>query len=118
MNSRRKNVTQPGTIPCCLICSALIKNLCNMPKLPKNEVLALFDVDGTLTPSRLPISSHIEEFMEKRLKPNVSVGLVSGSDLKKVAEQMRGTPEEVVGRFDFVFSENGLVAHKTHALTQ
>jgi len=83
-----------------------------MPKLPKSEVLALFDVDGTLTPSRLPIGSHIEEFLEKKLMPNVSVGLVSGSDLKKVAEQMRGTPEEVVRRFDFVFSENGLVAHK------
>ena len=83
-----------------------------MPKLPKNEVLALFDVDGTLTPSRLPIGSHIEEFINGKLMPNVSVGLVSGSDLKKVAEQMRGTPEEVTRRFEFVFSENGLVAHK------
>ena len=44
------------------------------------------------------------------------VGLVSGSDLAKVSEQMGGSEDEVVKRFDFVFPENGLVAYKSGEL--
>ena len=42
--------------------------------------------------------------------PNATVGLVGGSDLMKIAEQMKGT--DVVSKFDYFFSENGLVAYK------
>ena len=35
---------------------------------------------------------------------------MGGSDLRKIAEQMKG--EDVVNKFDFFFSENGLVAYK------
>jgi phosphomannomutase len=80
--------------------------------LSKEKVLVLFDVDGTLTPSRELISPEVEAFLEGQLKPVVTVGLVSGSDLKKVAEQMGGSSEDLIRRFEFVFSENGLVAHK------
>ncbi|VAH54542.1 unnamed protein product [Triticum turgidum subsp. durum] len=55
-------------------------------------VLALFDVDGTLTAPRKEVTPEMLEFM-KRLREIVTVGVVGGSDLVKI-------------------SENGLVAHK------
>ena len=82
----------------------------------RQETLVLFDVDGTLTPSRLKIKPEIEDFILNKLKPIVTVGLVGGSDLPKIAEQMGG--EEVLNKFDFVFSENGLVAHKAGKLLE
>ncbi|GAB4816304.1 hypothetical protein N2152v2_003350 [Parachlorella kessleri] len=57
------------------------------------KVLALFDVDGTLTAPRKVIS----------------IGTVGGSDLVKQMEQLGS---DVLQRFDYVFSENGLVAYK------
>ena len=78
------------------------------------DTLVLFDVDGTLTPSRLKIAPEIEAFLLNDLKPKVTVGLVGGSDLAKIAEQMNGP--DVVDKFDYVFSENGLVAHKNGKL--
>lgn len=67
--------------------------------------------------------------------PKVTVGLVGGSDLKKIAEQM-GDPNRkynqvnntmsqpgssqlylsVANKFDYVFAENGLVAYKNGQL--
>lgn len=78
----------------------------------RSDVLVLFDVDGTLTAPRRVITPEVEAFLHEVLKPQVTVGLVGGSDLDKIAEQMNGKPEEVVGRFDFCFSENGLVAYE------
>ncbi len=74
----------------------------------RGEVICLFDVDGTLTQSRKPAKADMLEILEE-LKKKVAVGLVSGSDLTKVAEQMGS---DVVSKFDFVFPENGLVAYK------
>merc|ERR1711997_836918 len=51
-----------------------------------------------------------ETLLLEKLKAKVKVGLVSGSDLKKLAEQMGG--EDVIHKFDYVFPENGLVAYK------
>jgi phosphomannomutase len=45
----------------------------------------------------------------QELKKHVTVGIVGGSDLHKIAEQLG---ESCVHTFDYVFSENGLVAHK------
>ncbi|CAH1794777.1 unnamed protein product [Owenia fusiformis] len=73
------------------------------------STLCLFDVDGTLTASRKQVLPDMEAFLEK-LSQRVVVGLVGGSDLKKIAEQMKGM--EVLNKFKYVFSENGLVAHK------
>nr|AFV92898.1 phosphomannomutase A1 [Triticum monococcum] len=71
-------------------------------------VLALFDVDGTLTAARKEVTPEMLEFM-KRLRENVTVGVVGGSDLVKISEQLG---KSVITDYDYVFSENGLVAHK------
>ena len=42
--------------------------------------------------------------------PRCCVGLVGGSDINKITEQMGG--REVVTDYDYFFSENGLVAYR------
>ncbi|KAL5674701.1 hypothetical protein ACJX0J_010832, partial [Zea mays] len=75
-------------------------------------VLALFDVDGTLTAPRKGVTPEMLEFM-KQLRQHVTVGVVGGSDLVKITEQLGST---VITDYDYVFSENGLVAHKNGQL--
>ena len=72
--------------------------------------LLLFDVDGTLTAPRLVVSPEMEAFLYNEAKPVATLGLVGGSDIGKISEQMRG--RDVVSKFDYFFSENGLVAYK------
>jgi len=73
------------------------------------KTLLLFDVDGTLTKPRQIIDAEMEHFMQE-LKQHCTIGLVGGSDLAKIAEQMKGM--SVLEKYTYVFSENGLVAHK------
>ena len=47
----------------------------------------IFDVDGTLTPSRRPMTKDFEKFFVKWSKNN-PFWLVSGSDLDKMREQI------------------------------
>ena len=47
----------------------------------------MFDIDGTLTPSRLPIDSNFLLFFTKWIK-NRKVYLVTGSDKQKTIEQI------------------------------
>jgi phosphomannomutase len=75
----------------------------------RSKKLLLFDVDGTLTLPRKVVESKMEMFMEK-VRGMATIGLVGGSDLPKIAEQMKGM--EVLEKYDYVFSENGLVGHK------
>lgn len=82
-----------------------------MAKLP--GTVFLFDVDGTLTKSRQVITNEMSEFL-RRLKRDVAVALVGGSDLVKIEEQMGGPG--AVAEFEYVFSENGLVAHRNGKL--
>ena len=72
--------------------------------------LILFDVDGTLTESRLQIKPSMEETL-RNLKTidNLDIGIVGGSDLAKQEEQLG---KENLSLFNWVFSENGLVAFK------
>lgn len=70
------------------------------------RTLCLFDVDGTLTVPRAVISPEMESFMQ-RLRKKVVIGLVGGSDLEKIQEQMAGGAKK---NYDFVFAENGLTA--------
>ncbi|XP_019865460.1 phosphomannomutase [Aethina tumida] len=77
-------------------------------------ILCLFDVDGTLTKPRLPVEPDFEKFLYDEVKPRCALGLVGGSDFKKIAEQMNGV--DVVNKFDYVFSENGLVWYKKGVL--
>jgi len=72
------------------------------------RILALFDVDGTLTVPRNVATPDMLQFMQD-LKKHVKVGIVGGSDLSKIAEQLG---DNVLTAFDYVFSENGLVAHQ------
>lgn len=74
----------------------------------KPGLIALFDVDGTLTAPRKVASPKMLEFM-RELRKVVTVGVVGGSDLVKISEQLGTT---VIDDYDYVFSENGLVAHK------
>jgi phosphomannomutase len=76
------------------------------------KILALFDVDGTLTVARKSITPEMHDFMME-LKESVVVGVVGGSDLVKQKEQVG---EDVVNEFDYSFSENGLIAYKNGEL--
>lgn len=72
------------------------------------RVLALFDVDGTLTEPRKTIEDDMRAVL-KDLRGKITIGTVGGSDLDKQIEQLGST---VLSDFDYVFSENGLVAYK------
>ncbi len=80
------------------------------PASDRSSLLLLFDVDGTLTPHRNQIKPEVLKFLREQVLPSATVGLVSGSDLAKLTWQMGGA--EVIEQFDYVFSENGLVAHR------
>jgi phosphomannomutase len=73
--------------------------------------LILFDVDGTLTEPRIKIKEDmIENLTSLKLITNLDIGIVGGSNLEKQKEQLG---EEILSLFDYVFSENGLMAfHK------
>ncbi|KAF5280826.1 hypothetical protein FQR65_LT14933 [Abscondita terminalis] len=77
------------------------------------EILCLFDVDGTLTKSRQSIDPNFENFILEKIKPLADIGLVGGSDLKKVIEQLN---ENVFHNYDYIFPENGLIAYKSGQL--
>ena len=53
----------------------------------KKKIHFLFDVDGTLTPSRLPINPKFESFFLKWIRDK-SVYLITGSDKEKTIEQI------------------------------
>jgi len=55
----------------------------------KNENIFIFDVDGTLTPSRQEMTKEFKEFFEQWVLKNTFY-LVTGSDLPKLQEQMNG----------------------------
>jgi len=74
----------------------------------KNKrIIALFDVDGTLTEPRKVVSPETVAYL-KQLREKISIGVVGGSDLVKQKEQLGDSPN----MFDFCFSENGLLAYK------
>jgi phosphomannomutase len=77
------------------------------------KTLFLFDIDGTLTVPRQKVTQPILDILKQLMDKGYSVGLVGGSDLAKIQEQMG---QEVSQQFDYVFSENGLVAFKNGTL--
>ena len=74
--------------------------------------LLLFDVDGTLTQPRKRITSCMESILNI-MKAKYMLGIVSGSDLNKIKEQLG---DNIFDQCDYIFSENGLVAHKGKSL--
>ena len=78
---------------------------------PIKGTICLFDVDGTLTPARQPISPEMLQLLSA-LRHKCAIGFVGGSNLVKQQEQL-GTPSiPVTGLFDFCFAENGLTAYR------
>lgn len=75
----------------------------------QKRIIALFDVDGTLTPARNYVKQPMLDCLEKMISSQVEVGIVSGSDKVKLLEQF---PIDMVNKLPWVFTENGLVAYK------
>ena len=78
------------------------------------RIIALFDVDGTLTVPRGEITPDMLDFM-KTLSTKITVGIVGGSDLPKQEEQLGAN---IVNLFPYNFSQNGLVAYKDGELQE
>jgi phosphomannomutase len=116
------------------------------PLIPLNErpiknTIYLFDVDGTLSPSRevsesaccpinllfslwhgpiddspsltlfQPASPEMIQVLAA-IRQKVAIGFVGGSDLSKQEEQLGTTTRPVTSMFDFCFPENGLTAYR------
>jgi len=75
---------------------------------PRPDRILLFDVDGTLTDPRLSVTPEMNQWIQQ-LRAKTRVGVVGGSDLVKQQEQLGN---DFVGEWDYVFSQNGLVAFK------
>ncbi|XP_028395209.1 phosphomannomutase-like [Dendronephthya gigantea] len=75
----------------------------------RNEILCLFDVDGTVTLPRQVITNDMKDFLAQ-LRDKVDIGMVGGSDYSKVQEQLGGG--DVFKQYDYLFPENGLVSYK------
>ncbi|KAF0298423.1 putative phosphomannomutase [Amphibalanus amphitrite] len=79
---------------------------------PRKPLLLLFDVDGTLTKARQEITPDMTGFLSS-LREHACVGVVGGSDLPKICQQLAGGDEKAVHSMcEYVFAENGLVAFK------
>ena len=78
------------------------------------KTIILFDVDGTLTESRKIVKKNMIDTLIKLKKiENLDIAIVGGSNLEKQNEQLG---EHNLKLFDYVFSENGLVAFKNNEL--
>ena len=74
------------------------------------KTIILFDVDGTLTESRKFIKPNMVNTINSLKKlQDTTIAIVGGSDFEKQIEQMG---EDTLKLFDYVFSENGLVAYE------
>lgn len=85
-----------------------------LPTPEKPRIIALFDVDGTLTIPRGEVKPDMMNSL-KELRQKITVGIVGGSDLPKQEEQLgKGIVNEVLWNF----SQNGLVAYKNGQLLE
>ncbi|GAK66608.1 phosphomannomutase [Moesziomyces antarcticus] len=75
------------------------------------RVLCLFDVDGTLSLARQTITPEFKALLAQ-LRQHCVIGVVGGSDLKKVREQLQISAADFVTEFDYVFAENGLTGFR------
>lgn len=57
-----------------------------------------------------PIEQRIEKFLLESVRKNFDIGVVGGSDLNKIKEQLGG--ESILKKYKYVFAENGLIAYK------
>ena len=73
------------------------------------RIIVLFDVDQTLTPARQSIQPDMLETLAAVHAKGIHLGIVSGSDIVKVEEQVGS---DLVKNCEYTFSENGLLAMK------
>ena len=88
----------------------------------EKKINFLFDVDGTLTPSRLPIDPDFESFFCEWIKDK-SVYLITGSDKQKTIEQIGSTIWKNVTRAyqscgNQVWKKGQLITEKPFPLTE
>lgn len=75
------------------------------------RIICLFDVDGTLTKPRQKIDLQTEKLLlETAKREQFDIGVVGGSDLTKIKEQLGG--DDIFKKYKYVFAENGLIAYK------
>ena len=75
--------------------------------------IILFDVDGTLAKSMQSVEQNmVDKLKSLKCIDNLDIGIVGGSNLEKQKKQL-GKHLEL---FDYIFSENGLVAFKNDKL--
>lgn len=74
----------------------------------RGDIMFLFDVDGTLSPSRQKAPPMIIDML-KELKKRVCIAFVGGSDLPKQIEQVGPDLLEI---FDYGFPENGVISYE------
>jgi len=78
----------------------------------RDNIIVLFDIDGTLTPSRKSASKEVLSAL-RSLREKVTVGVVGGSDFIKQQEQLG---KDVLDLVDYSFPENGLMAYHNKQL--
>ncbi|KAH8815030.1 eukaryotic phosphomannomutase [Xylogone sp. PMI_703] len=91
--------------------SATVASYPPLNERPMKNTIFLFDVDNTLTLARRPATPEVIELLYK-LRQQVAIGYVGGSDLTKQQEQLGTAERSVIDMFDFAFPENGLTAFK------
>eukprot|EP01113_Clastostelium_recurvatum_P047051 TRINITY_DN8334_c0_g2_i2.p1 TRINITY_DN8334_c0_g2~~TRINITY_DN8334_c0_g2_i2.p1 ORF type:complete len:313 (+),score=56.19 TRINITY_DN8334_c0_g2_i2:660-1598(+) len=80
----------------------------DISQLNRDNTIILFDVDGTLSKPRLSASAEMLETLIA-VRQKYQIGVVGGSDISKQMEQLGG---DCLARFDYFFSENGLLAFR------
>ena len=76
------------------------------------STVLLFDIDGTLTAPLAPATADVQTALQAFRNCDTRrfvVGVVGGSDLAQAKRQLGMS---ILHDFDFVFTENGLVAHR------
>uniref|UniRef100_A0A0G4GD88 Phosphomannomutase n=1 Tax=Chromera velia CCMP2878 TaxID=1169474 RepID=A0A0G4GD88_9ALVE len=73
------------------------------------KIIALFDLDGTLSEARKICTEEMVAYLN-RLRKHITIGVVSGSDHDKVNWQLGGSDWTAI--CDYLFVENGVVAYK------
>jgi len=98
-------------LPTIFLCTRLLRHHCSIShKMAMKDTIFLFDMDGTLSRPRQVIDPEFYKFLLNDVRPKVPIGVVGGSDLSKIMEQMGG--KQALTDLDYVFAENGLVAYK------
>ena len=77
--------------------------------MDNSKTILLFDVDKTLTPARQSIQPEMIETLKALHDKGIHLGIVSGSDTKKVTEQVG---QDIINMMEYTFPENGLDAFR------